>query len=479
MKRKLIITDQKMCDEIFGLGMADNTLSVYVDDKISLIERLKDKKQFNEDMENDLFFKSMTLSTDEDDFDKRIYQEAKATWEYFKNNFDNILDVIDSVEFDIENVKEFLEEYPILKSKNIILSERVDITDIDKLNSLIEEYSEYSNVYIWLQNDYAPVRLDDCKKIMFAIKGYADYIKSLNLSPLESTLFAYDIVRERVYQVEETDDHSESRDVSKALFGKAIVCAGYAKILACILRELGIKNELAYMDDKFSDDAHLRNLIYADDPKYGIKGCYYLDATWDSKKADSNDYLYSYKFFLKTRDEMEKMEDYSFIYRGTKHYSKNLGEKFEAVYKRHDIVKLADMVTTINRMYRAAFNTTRSLIHNMDLFTFNASDIEKIKRKINESMKRLNKSIDAETYIALVNNVRKVEYYIEPEKYPYSIETLFRICYNSKWEFRNKEYNEFNKDFVNYVHFNTNIDTIPGNVRLAKTLRKILENKSK
>ena len=57
-------------------------------------------------------------------------------------------------------------------------------------------------------------------------------------------------------------------------------------------------------------DSHIRLLIHAIDPKYDTDGLYFLDATWECKKdtGNENDFLNSYKFFMKTKNEMSKYD---------------------------------------------------------------------------------------------------------------------------------------------------------------------------
>lgn len=183
----------------------------------------------------------------------------------------------------------------------------------------MKECKDYKDFYVNLQGNSGYVKLDECKKIMNEIKKYVDHIKKLNLSPLESILYAYDMVRDRVYKKENTDDYSLSRDLKNVLFGNEIVCVGYSRILSCIFDNLGIDNNLIYLSSKDNSSGHLRNAVYVDDQKYGVSGYYYLDATWDSKRQENDNYsladlktimanIVAEKWFQLEKEEQEEQE---------------------------------------------------------------------------------------------------------------------------------------------------------------------------
>ncbi|UKI57555.1 MAG: hypothetical protein L6V81_09640 [Clostridium sp.] len=60
-----------------------------------------------------------------------------------------------------------------------------------------------------------------------------------NLSTLEEIMYAYDLVREKVYTRElDTESDRISRDLSSVLFGDKIVCAGYVAIFNSVLKKI-------------------------------------------------------------------------------------------------------------------------------------------------------------------------------------------------------------------------------------------------
>lgn len=496
MNKKINIIDDSIMGETFDAWVEDDyNISIHLMNGKLLSDVLNDKDTFIKDMKQSLEIRELYMN----DLEEDTYELTLKAWNYYKDNFEHILDLADFICINVSEPKKFIEENPTIKNKNLVLNEFVGISEYERVSELSKEYLEYPNIYITLQGNTGYVKLDECKKIMDVIKEYSDHIKSLNLSPLEQVMYAYDIVRDRTYEDDETDYHI-SRDLQNVLFNKAIVCVGYARILGCILDNLGIKNELVGMTKKDDEVGHLRNAVYVNDSKYNVKGYYYLDATWDSKRNDTNNYLLRYKYFLKTRDEMEKLESYAFDYAGTECYSKNLKEDIKDAFQTNDFLSFLKMSNKINRLYRMALNVETYVINPSDVIKHSMDfreyyDLNKILNKIDKMQKSLNKTIDAETYIKLVSNVRKIEYYLEPTKYPYSLDTIYSIYVNSGWEFSRKHYNQNElrlatlfgidkaklykpeKDFANYVCFDTKIVNEPSSVVLAKTLRKVLGKK--
>ncbi len=492
MGKELRIIEDLDANATFELIAGEyNCLIINLDEEKSFLDCLKDKNQFIEDMNFDIEFQGKEYEKDE---------EREKVWQYFYDNFDDILNKVDYISLFInEDLKEFINKYPILKTKKLVWKESISISDFDKIDYLMKECKDYKDFYVNLQGNSGYVKLDECKKIMNEIKKYVDHIKKLNLSPLESILYAYDMVRDRVYKKENTDDYSLSRDLKNVLFGNEIVCVGYSRILSCIFDNLGIDNNLIYLSSKDNSSGHLRNAVYVDDQKYGVSGYYYLDATWDSKRQENDNYLLAYRCFLKTRDEMEELEEHQFIYEDSKDYSKDLKVKLEQIYIEENQIEFVRFIFLLNVLYKKAFHTKKELfkietcMRNIDHFK-NIYDLDYLYEKIDEIHDNFNKSISAETYIKLVNNVRKIEHDINPEKYQYSITTIYCICVNSKWKFKEHHYSEeekllaaifneklkkhsFEEDFKNFINFDLEKPMNPEQITSTKTLSKILEKK--
>ena len=95
----------------------------------------------------------------------------------------------------------------------------------------------------------------------------------------------------------------------------------------------------------------------------------------------------------------------------------------------------------------------------------------------------------------IVNNVRKIEYYDNPDKYPYDIDTMYKIAIRSKWNFDQPhltpkerlikaifdiemEKRGYADDVCGYIE-ETGLERDIERVKVAKTLRRVLEKKTK
>ncbi len=155
----------------------------------------------------------------------------------------------------------------------IVELENKDYANIDEYKELDEKYNlevQYGN---W--NSY---RLEDFITMRDYINNYLNKIKSLDLSPLEQIVCAYDIIKEFRYDEEDEELDYSYYDICGIIKYGKIVCTGYSAFLAQLLNELGFK---AYMYKLF-EIPHAQTVIEVKDPKYNINGVYLFDCTWDS-----------------------------------------------------------------------------------------------------------------------------------------------------------------------------------------------------
>lgn len=489
--KKIMFEIMKNSDEF------ENQISTGFNDMYDICIRacLNDRNLLDILKDRDLFEKAK----EEEISDKEIFGIDSSYNEYAYNyvleNFDNLLDCIDLFLFynDVD-VKEILKENPILKNKKIVLNKFLNISDFEKLQELKKDYDGI-NAYVRLDGNSDYVSLKSCEDTMNYIKNIGDKVKSLNLSPFETIIFVYDIVRDRYYKDEGKDEkYTKSRDLSEVAFGEAIVCHGYAELFKAILNYIGIETYLAPLRVKDEDIGHTRNEIYVVDPKYNINGVYYFDTTWDSKERDKEDqFLLKYKYLAKTRGEMEEIENHIYEYNNSPKYSKDMLEKFKIALENRELENVLNYISTFRYLGRVA--GSKLDLNPTDYFTSGGVKFENIKDELEEILKKYNKPISAETYIRAINEVRKIEYYIDSEKYPYSLDVLYCIFMNSKWDFKNthnsceekllsllfdidKEYTK-KQDYLNYMRNDFDkVRDIPG-VHLTKILRKELERKEK
>lgn len=498
MKGELVLTDL-IEDELFEYELNpsfhDFSLSIYVDENNPLEKQLTKKEKF---MECIKYMKS--IGDDEISF----YDSEEKEIEFIYNNLSNILDSVEYIKlcFLETKVKEYISKNPKLLTKKIVLNETLEITDYDKLMQIMNEYKDIvDKVYVSMVDNSNYVSLKTCYRTISVIIEQADEIKKLNLSPMETIMYVYDQVRNRVYTHEEKDESLyKSRDLSEVMFGDKIVCAGYANIFHALLSYLGIKSSVVRLidkNDKTRRTGHARNIVYVQDSKYDIDGIYYFDPTWDSKrKNENNEFLYHYNNFAKTRREVDsdKIHNYEDTYFTT--YYSNIYERVEKKVKNGDFEGLMQYFKTINHM--SCLINGEILIRVLDIVhnspTYGCFDKELFLKKFKDVSDKFKKELSAETLIKLLNNVRKIEYYKDPEFYPYSIDDIYKTYMLSNWEFSSdfidsgtqllltifgKEI-DFELDptekFIKYGNETKLFEDI-NKVRLTKTLQRTLSKK--
>ena len=215
----------------------------------------------------------------------------------------SMLDAKDDINIFIEVSKDnFLSTLEFCKNlnKRIIIKSR-DISLVDYysiLRNINNNEYEYLNIEIDYQDLTSPVEIEELFELSEVANDTVNAIINNNLSPLEMLIYAYDIVKKREYKKSE-DALSYSRDIHKIIKYNDIVCIGYSNLLSAILSSLHIKNEVLIN----TEGKHARNIVVLDDDKYDIHIPLFLDATWDSKKKNDENYLNKYNYFAMNLEE--------------------------------------------------------------------------------------------------------------------------------------------------------------------------------
>ena len=486
------------------------SISIYVDENITLKEQLNNKEKFDYCMNEAIQYQEYFDENLREEFDEEYgeiseptAEELKKDYVYLSENFDKIFANTTDITIYFNRVDEgkFILDNPEIVTKNVYLENAFKINDFRRLKSLMKAFkNNMDNIHVKLEGNSDYISLLDCSRTMCLIKDQADAIKKLQLSPIEATMYAYDQVRNRVYKSENEDEEiSKSRDLSEVVFGDKIVCLGYSNVFSAILDYLGIKNEIVLLNEKDSEEGHARNAVRIKDKKYKIDGVYYFDATWDSKKKEgSNNYLYSYKHFAKTKNAMDELDDHNYIELHLKNYSKNMYDKIKTLVAEKKYSEIRPYMITIGNMaemldidldyYKAHF--VLSMLHNGQI------DEEKFLKQIKKVINKYNKEIPAEVMINVLNNVRKLEYYQDPKWYPYSLSAIYTAGLYSDWKFKdyylsndvrlilsifgtvNEKDVTFKEMFQNYIK-QTNIEEDINQVTLTRTLKTICEEKTR
>ena len=320
-------------------------------------------------------------------------------------------------------------------------------------------------------------------------------------------MYAYDLVRDRVYTKENEDESlTTSRDLTSVLLGDKIVCVGYANIFDKVLSNLGINTMMYSIKNKDKTQrGHRRNIVRVNDPKYNVDGVYYFDTTWDSKRsASDHDYLNSYRFFAKLKEDIE-IYDNRFTDRTFEGYHEAMVWEFETIVEEDGLKSVpSTMINTINEI--SEFIDGKRLIDTMLLIDNpnfpipdsikNSFNMENVMEKLCEYRRMFfDEEISQEILLQVLFNVRKIEYYENPEKYPLNVEMFKTIVKNSGWIPRASI---FDDDFIDF-HRNNDSDAKTNRmdklvdefsqktdlaenierIKLTKTLRKICDKRLK
>lgn len=340
----------------------------------------------------------------------KIYKEEL---EYFKNIKEDTLKNVEYIYFDIDDIDitiKYLEENPELKNKKIILNSEFDEKSIYNIKNIFNENT--NNIHLMIPGNTRQVSFEEAINTLSKINEMVKEIKNRNLSPFESLLATYDIVRNHEYISEDKNERSSvSRDLTDVILGEKRVCVGFAQIMDIVLNKLGIKSSL-YSIEAFDEKeaGHIRNMVNIIDPKYKIDGIYFCDATWDcKKKKDDTSYLTSYKFFAKT---YEQMKNYDMI-EGLKDVKLSFIDKDmisllkKADTKNLDISLIGQIAKTIRTL--TYFDYGDNTFNISDFITGKQIDYNLLDAKIKKCTARFHRRLDARKILEAISVVRSEE----------------------------------------------------------------------
>ena len=420
--------------------------------------------------------------------------------EFYNKCRDKLLNLLQSAEyvrfnFDIESIAKYIKNNPILKTKKILFTDIFDLNP--EIVEAIETYfgNETSNIYFDVAGNTDFVSFKEYSDTIKIINDMVQDINRFNYSPLEKIMYAYDLVRNRVYVSEgEDEDKTVSRTLSSVLLGDKIVCAGYAIVFETLLEKLGIKSRKVYLYNSDKTGGHARNEIYIKDEKYGVDGVYYFDTTWDSKKEENdNSYLLKYRFFAKTKESMDRIDNGTLIDENFPYFSKDITKQVEKIIREKGVEGIPPiLLKSINHMSSLIYG--RSLINKSMLSPLVPPQFRLTEEKIKKDLKPLaeyfDKPLTADVLLKVLYNVRKNQYYLEPEKYQFGLNEFYKIAVLSGWDFIGtkkeklllktatpKQLAKIKLDQIDRYSRETNLYKNIEQVKLAKILRKVYESK--
>lgn len=362
-------------------------------------------------------------------------EEIKIYEQYFANKFDLFLDS-NYIEIDasFEEVSDYLKLNPELKMKKILFANSLDLEYATLLN--VKKYlGEFNNVYFKVDGNNEPITIGDYEKTVNKIQDILMHIKKYNYSPFERVLHAYDLVRDKQYKEEDIDEKiTVSRDLTSVLLGEKIVCIGYVNIFKSVLKYLEIPAIVHALNGNGETRNHAIVLAYIKDDKYDIEGVYDFDITADSKKNDNN-FFNKYIGFAKTRAQMMNLYHGKFSDNTFSAFSNNLITDFEECYNEYGINGILEQLfIPINRL--ANLIDDKPLLNIIQLINATETDIEQIMGCLCRYDDLLNNMIDADIFLEMLYNVRKNEYYENPNKYPFSINAFHEALSKSGFIFK-------------------------------------------
>lgn len=384
-----------------------------------------------------------------------------------------------------DEINEYLENNPELKKKNIIVSKMLGLSR-SEFEEIKRNIHDVPNFYVWVKGNDKPITIDEYEKTVEKIEEIVNIIKKYDYSPFERLLHAYDLARDRVYSLEEEgEDYTVSRDLSSVLSGDKIVCSGFSHVFEALLDQLDIKVRCYDLDKIGENIGHSRNIIYLKDEKYGIDGIYYCDATWDNRKSDDNHFLNVYRFFAKTKSEIESYSD-KYFDPNLPNFDYDLLDKLKEKYDGIDFLTMPkDVLKQMN--YVSTFVDDKALI------TFKNIDIKEIEECMDRYMELFDHPITSKQFMHALFTVRKNEYYEDPLKYPFDIDSFYSSLVLSDFALEDCKANQLQYFFTggrrniknknHCVAYMSNfirdheLDYDIERTKLARTLRKVLDNK--
>ena len=436
MKGKLVLhNDMTGCKyDVSYIGKKDRcTYEILVDinefndfhDVISNYSELESSIKISSDLVNEL--DELNLDGEKDFFAKCI------------NNAKELIDNVDEIEIllSLDDALEYIKSNDELKNKEVILVNGIDL-NIDTIYKIKKSNVNTDNLYFLIEYNDKKISFSEYEKTVIAITQIADTIKNLNLSPLEIIMFTYDLVRKRIYHEEGKDaDYTNSRDLSKALFGDDIVCVGYIRIFNAILRQLGLNPMEVDLKNTKKNSGHVGCVIHVIDPKYHVDGVFYFDPTWDSKNnINDKEYLRWYTFFAVSKrriNEIDKLKNYVDL--NFPDYYDEIIFEFEKEYKEKGLNKISkSLIRSVN--YMSYLVTGERLITPINLCC-NKINIDDVMNKLINVVDYYNKNIDAETFLNVLYNVRCAQQKLFGDDYKFTKEDYYQTLIASRWVFDN------------------------------------------
>ena len=190
-----------------------------------------------------------------------------------------------------------------------------------------------------------------------------------------------------------------------------------------------------------------------------------------------------------TKEQVDEYDDGKIVDSKIPCCSLEMIEKVINIIKNEGITKIPkDLVDTINHMSYAVNGSY--LINVLEFFGIKNVDEEKIISKLFEIYDCFDRPILANTFLEVLYNVRSVQYYLEPSKYPFDVVDFYKTVLLSNWYFDGRDSYEkllfaildgvFKPKDIEYMDQydeDTGLSKNIEQVKLVRTLRRVYEKK--
>lgn len=407
------------------------------------------------------------------DWSKKVEPELFASSIEFNNKvlsgevvlFENIESIY--IEASLEEARTFISSSPELANYKIVLS-GINVLDSEALNEAYSYFKNYTNIYCFDEMNVKEKTLEECIKDIKKPDEIVKQVKEYDYSPFEQLLCAYDIVSELIQK--ENKDLTDTNQIST--------------LFETVVTKLGIPVKTVQMASKSDRHINYLNAVYLKDDKYGIEGVYYIDIP-SNKTYIKDAALGAYLGFAKTKSQYEvitnnELEDLTFP---------AMTEKL-----LYEIQEISSFDINMPEKYKKTFYRVAHFLGDR-LFTYylGTGNQEEVINYIEKYDKLFKNRINNITFLKTLINVRKNEYYKNPEKYSFSEEELIKTVVLSLFD--SNKYSEeasFAEEF--FLEVPDAIECITDElseyseqndlpkqieqVRVAKVLSKVLETKT-
>jgi len=423
-----------------------NSLKKFLDNPSSFYDINKEV----EEIENEIYYYDEDIDINENinSIKERYNNILNGNYEFENLYFSR--DPINSKEF--KDIVELLKDkVKVLYLYNFSLQQITELINVVKFNDDVRFVTKY--------NYKDSCSKDELLDVVNFLNNIVSYVKRYDLSPLEISIFVYDLIRERKYDevynerekfknVDPFDDlseaFSESRSISKIINSDKIVCAGFANLYSAILELLGIKSEtVKYYPNGEKKAGHMSNIIYLKDEKYNIDGIFECDPTFD--RIYDKDRNYDYKKTLnkyyhfanpvfgafaikKINDLTSNSSILSIINSGMKRIEKLLDLDVPYSILCNDLEVLTSKIEVIkNKMnckkYNELYNYVVGLKDKISLSeSYEKNEILKLLKEI--SKKIFWSIIPDDDFSYALYKVKLIEHSIDKDKYPLTGEVI-------------------------------------------------------